>query len=49
MKFSAILSPVHQSQQQLIRPAQLGRPAKIPQVSLHYRQHLFEDAALHTG
>ncbi len=49
MKFGAILTPVHQSHQQLIGSAQIGGPAKVPQVSLHYGQHLLIYTPADTG
>ena len=49
MKFGAILTPVHQGHQQLIGSAQTGWPAKVPQVSHHYGQHLFIDSPADTG
>ena len=49
MELGPILTPIHQGHQQLIRSAQLGRSAKVPQAPLQDRHHLIEHAPAHAG
>jgi hypothetical protein len=48
MKFSSILSPVHQGHQQLIGSAQFRRPPKVTQPFLNNFQHLLKGFSLDT-
>ena len=49
MEHRAILPPIHQSQQQLVRQAQLAGAAKATNLALHRLQHLLEYMRLDAG
>jgi hypothetical protein len=49
MKLGPILSPVHQSHQQLIGPAQFRRSPEITHPFLYYFEHPFNGFSLYAG
>jgi predicted RNase H-like HicB family nuclease len=46
MKFSPVFTPIHQSHEKLINPAQFWRTAKLSYILLYFLQHNIENITL---